>query len=396
MKFLVIHNDYGTWSGEEATVATHCQILKDRGHAVVEFRRSSLEIPRQRFGRARAFVSGVFNPGARRDIRALVSRERPDIAFVQNLYPLISPAILPVLRQEGVPVVMQVANFRLVCPNGLLLSHGEICSRCVGGREYWCVLRDCEQHLPRSVGYALRGAVARRRRWYVDNVSFFMTATEFLRNWVARAGVDPRRIRIVSNPVVAPQEERVRRGLGRYVGYFGRVSREKGIGLLLDAARACPDVPFELAGASNPDFRLPGELPPNVRLLGPLRGDALAAFIQDARVVVNPSTCYETFGMSVAEAMLYARPVVVPAHGAFPELVKDGETGLLHAPGDAASLASAIRQIWDSPALGSRLGDTARRHALREYGVDTYYDRFMAACDAASAFSRGSARRPLP
>ena len=79
---------------------------------------------------------------------------------------------------------MRAANFRLVCPNGLLLSRGEICHRCVGGKEYWCVLRNCEESLPKSAGYALRSAVARQRRWYMDNVSAYLSATHFLKNQI--------------------------------------------------------------------------------------------------------------------------------------------------------------------------------------------------------------------
>ena len=210
MKFLVIHNDYGVRSGEEVTVDTHCKLLVDHGHGVVFFRRSSADIPHRRFGAVRAFGSGIFNPSARAGVRELVRRERPDIAFVQNLYPLISPSILPVLRQEGMPVVMRAANFRLVCPNGLLLSRGEICHRCVGGREYWCILRNCEESLPKSAGYALRSAVARQRRWYLDNVSAYLSATHFLKHQITAGGVEAARVHIVSNPVVAPAEEAIK------------------------------------------------------------------------------------------------------------------------------------------------------------------------------------------
>jgi glycosyltransferase involved in cell wall biosynthesis len=95
--------------------------------------------------------------------------------------------------------------------------------------------------------------------------------------------------------------------------------------------------------------------------------------------------------------MLYARPVVVPAHGVFVELIKAGVTGLFHEPGDAASLARAVRQVWDNPALGSALGSAAREHAVREYSPDVYYERFMAACDAALAHAtRFATTRPLP
>ena len=385
MKFLVIHNDYGVRSGEEVTVDTHCKLLVDRGHRLVFFRRSSAEIPRQRLGTVRAFGSGIFNPIARRRIREVVRQERPAIAFVQNLYPLISPSILPVLRQEGVPVVMRVANFRLVCPNGLLLSRGEICSRCVGGKEYWCILRNCEESLPKSIGYALRNAVARRRRWYLDNVSIYISATRFVKKQITEGCVDGARVHIVSNPVLPPSEGAINYGGGVYVGYFGRISREKGIPQLLDAARKCPDIPFRLVGSVHSGYRVPDEIPPNVQLGGPLYGDALADFIQGSRVVVSPSTCYETFGMSVAEAMLRARPVVVPNHGVFPELIQDGASGLLHAPADADSLARAIRRVWDDPVFAAGLGKAARERAVNDYDPEAYYARFMAACDAAMA-----------
>ena len=386
MKFLVIHNDYGVRSGEEVTVDIHCKLLADRGHSVVPFRRSSAELEGLRLGRMRAFASGVYNPIARRRIRELVRHERPDVAFVQNLYPLISPSILPVLRQEGVPVVMRVANFRLVCPNGLLLSRGEICSRCVGGREYWYILHNCEESLPKSIKYALRNAVARRRRWYLDNVSIYISATRFVRGQlISGGGLEAARIYIVSNPVPMPVDATVKYGGGKYVGYFGRISREKGIPQMLDAARKCPDIPFRLVGSVHPGYRVPDEIPPNVQLSGPLYGDALADFIQGSRVVVSPSTCYETFGMSVAEAMLRARPVVVPNHGVFPELIQDGASGLLHAPADADSLARAIRRVWDDPVFAAGLGKAARERAVNDYDPEAYYARFMAACDAVMA-----------
>jgi len=130
----------------------------------------------------------------------------------------------------------------------------------VGGREYWCLFRNCEESVPKSLGYALRNAVARRRRWYLDNVAVYITATRFLGRWVTAAGVDAGRIHVVSNPVPVPAEAELEGVPGDYVGYFGRLSREKGIGLLLEAARACPDVPFRLAGVVNPSFKLPPAL----------------------------------------------------------------------------------------------------------------------------------------
>ena len=97
-----------------------------------------------RFGKVRAFFSGLGSKRSRKEFAQYIRDQRPDIVHVHNLYPLISPAILEACRAAKVPVVMTVHNFRLVCPNGLFFSRGQICERCLGGKEYWCVLRDCE------------------------------------------------------------------------------------------------------------------------------------------------------------------------------------------------------------------------------------------------------------
>jgi glycosyltransferase involved in cell wall biosynthesis len=159
---------------------------------------------------------------------------------------------------------------------------GAICAG-VGGRN--TALPNCEESVPKSLGYALRNAVARRRRWYLDNVAIYITATRFLGRWVTAAGVDANRIHVVSNPVPVPAAADLERVPGDYVAYFGRLSSEKGIELLLEAARACPDIPFRLAGAVNPSFELPPALPDNVELTGPVHGQTLRDFIQHSRVV---------------------------------------------------------------------------------------------------------------
>ena len=155
MRVLVLHNDYRIRGGEEYLVQAVADTLRGGGVEVVEFRKQHVH---GRYGAATAFFSGLANPFAIREVRSLIDAVRPTHAFVENLYPTISPAVLEPIRKAGVPVVMNIQNFRLACPNGLHYSHGEICTRCLGGREYWCVLRNCERSMLKSTGYALRNA----------------------------------------------------------------------------------------------------------------------------------------------------------------------------------------------------------------------------------------------
>jgi glycosyltransferase involved in cell wall biosynthesis len=169
------------------------------------------------------------------------------------------------------------------------------------------------------------------------------------------------------------------------VGYAGRISPEKGVGTLLQAAALCPQIAFQLAGRIREGFPLPRPLPANVTLLGHLEGEALASFYRGARMIVTPSECFETFGMSTAEALLHRRPVIASRIGVLPEFVRDGVDGLLFEPGNAAELADRIRYLWDRPELCRPMGRAGRERALAEYSPQRVYPGLMAVFEQARA-----------
>lgn len=379
LKILIVHNEYGATSGEEVMINHVANLLSARGHTIQRYTRRSQEIEEMAFGKTRALLSGVYGVGARGDLRGLLRKFAPDAVVVKNLFPLISPAVLPVIALAGIPTVMLVSNYRLTCPNGLHLTHGKVCERCTGGREYHCVLQNCEGTLSKSFGYALRSFVARKAGWYKDHVAAYLCASDFLRDKLIDAGYDPARIHIVPNyvpdltrgvPAKPPAE-------CSYVAYSGRISSEKGILTILKAAALCPEIEFRLAGRINITQNFLDNAPGNVKFLGFLQGTFVAEFLRTSRLVVSASECYETFGMSVAEAMLCARPVVVSRIGVFPEFVRENVTGLLFEPGNAEELAGKIRMLWAQPELCTRLGIAGREHALAAYSEEHYYSGIM-------------------
>jgi glycosyltransferase involved in cell wall biosynthesis len=377
-KFLLIHNDYGAPSGEEVEFARIGKVLADRGHAVHSYSRTSREVAESALGRLKAATSGIYSMSSRREVSSLLDRLAPDYALVQNLFPLISAAVLPVIAKAGVPILMRVANYRLMCPNGLHLSHGRVCEKCLHGREYWCLLKNCEEDLFKSAAYAIRSATARLMGWYRDNVAAYLCASRFLRDRMLAAGFEAARVHVIPNavwdgqPCSAPEPK----DGAPYVGYVGRISHEKGIPTLLEVAQRNPDIPFRLAGRVRTSFSLPQPLPHNVTLEGFLEGDALSAFYLGARLMVSASQCFETFGMSIAEAMLHGKPVVVPNAGVFPEAVQEGVTGLLVDPSSAEAISDRIRRLWDNADLCLEMGRAAREWASREYSPEKYYQRF--------------------
>ena len=378
MKVLMVHNAYGKFSGEEAVVRDIKSVLKFYDHDVISFERNSAELNDMKFGAVSAFFSGLYNPFSRSKFRKLLEAERPDIIHIHNLFPLISPSILPVTKKSGIPVIMTVHNYRLDCPNGLYYSKGEICERCHGGKEYWCVLRNCEKNHLKSLGYALRNWVARKQRAYLNNVSVYACLTEFQKQKLVSAGYPAKRLSIIPNMVQLP-ETKVMNDAKSYVGFVGRMSKEKGVSVLVESAKLCEDIPFTAAGGYDTLPNLENQIPSNFKLLGHCNPSELDAVYQSASFIVLPSVWYEGFPTVLVEAMLHGKAIICSDIGGLPEIVDDGVTGLLFKPGDADDLAEKIRYLWEQPDLCAKMGQAGRNKALSEYSTEKYYERLMEA-----------------
>src|SRR5581483_9739932 len=141
-----------------------------------------------------------------------------------------------------------------------------------------------------------------------------------------------------------------------HVLYAGRLSAEKGVLELVEAARGLPLV---VAGDGPLRDRLP-------RALGWVPHDELLRLYVRAAVVACPSR-REGFGVACAEAMAHARPVVAADVGGLRDLVVDGETGLLVPPGDVGALRRALERLLGDADLRRRLGKSARQRILERF-----------------------------
>jgi glycosyltransferase involved in cell wall biosynthesis len=145
--------------------------------------------------------------------------------------------------------------------------------------------------------------------------------------------------------------------------FIGRLDRQKGFDLLIEAARQLGEVvDVRMIGASVLGKCKDLDLPSNVSLLGWMGRSQIEAHLEKADLVVIPSR-WEAFGLVAIEAMRAAKPLVAFRVGALPEIVEDGVTGLLCEPGSVTGLVAALRKAarLDLPAIGRRGHDRFRR-----------------------------------
>jgi len=378
MRLLQVFNQYRSlFGGEETVVQQIADMVEKNGGEARLLIRSSRGLSKSVSGKARAFFSGVYNPLAYRTMARLLANSPPDIAHVHNLYPLFSPSVLVALRRAKIPVVMTVHNHFHTCPTAAHFYQGRVCERCVGGREYHCVLQNCRGSIPESLNYALRSTIARKFRLFTDNVSIVIALNEFARNRLVRAGFDPEQVVALPNTVDLPPTP-ADASRGDYVVFSGRMCPEKGADTLLEAARAAPDIPVRLLGGGPTQKEHIRTAPPNAMFLGQVPSDRVTKEYRSARFMVVPSRWFEGCPLVILEAMSHGLPVIASRIGGLPELVDDGITGLLFEPGNAEELAKKMKAMWQDPERCREMGVEGRRKVERDFNKENYWNRLRA------------------
>ena len=394
MKIVVVHNRYavsGRGSGEEIMIEKIINILNDKGHTVIPIIRSSFEVERQMFGKIRAFFGGIYNFDIQKKMSNFFQSEKPDLIFVQNVYPLFSPSVIIASKKAGLPVVMRCPNYRLICPNGLLANRkNSVCEKCVKKSELHCILNNCESNLFKSIGYALRNYTARRFAFFKNYVDIFLVLTEFAENKLRQNGFPSEKIHVISGMAKNKQTPFRSKAIGNYIGFAGRISPEKGVRTFIEAASAMPELPFKIAGEYKSHPYLVKNLPLNVELMGNLDEPLLDKFYANARMIVVPSVWYEGLPGVILEAMQHEKPVICSNIGGLPEVVENNLTGLIFNPGNSDDLKKKIESLWDNPDLCIKMGAAGREKILNEFSVEVFYKRLLSAMEKAIISNRAN------
>lgn len=393
-RVLMGHCYYRDLGGENLSFEAEVDLLRAFGHEVVSFTRDNREL--NRIGPLRTVRAGLRTVWAEdtfRDIGHLIDRERPDIVHFQNTFPLISPSAIYAAHRHGVPVVMALRNYRLLCVSGVLYRDGHVCEDCLHAPlSLPGVTHGCYHDLRIQSGVvAAMQTTHRMLGTWSEAVDLFVVPTEFGRGKFIEAGLPADRI-VVKPNFVSP-DPGPNAGRGTTAVYAGRLAPEKGVMTLLEAWRSGLDIPLVIVG-DGPLRRTMAEfverhgLADRVRLLGHRPPGQVIEIMREARYVVFPSEWYETFGRVAAEAFACGVPVIASRLGAMGEVVADGRTGLHFTPGDAADLAAKVRWAEGHPGKVEEMSRAARAEFEHIYTAERNYDRLMEIYDLAAGRAR--------
>ena len=322
----------------------------------------------------RTFPLSVWNPGSARTLTKLVERVKPDVAHLHNTWYRWSPSIVGALRNRGVPVVMTVHNYRMICSNAVFYRDGRPCTDCLGTHPWRAVLHRC-YHDSMLQSFVAAGTIAVNRAMgtWETGVDRFAVSTQFLRRLLETAGFPEDRIRVLP-PGIPDLGTRSRpASASNQVVFAGRIEEQKGLEPLLEAwRRSGGNLELLIIGDGPLRSSLAALGVPGVRFLGWLPHDRLAQTMLQARALVFPSNTYETLGLSMIEGLSAALPVVALDVGTRREVVGDDGAGWLVAPDASEGWDAALAHLADDDSVdAASAAARARYEAIFDLRVTT-------------------------
>jgi glycosyltransferase involved in cell wall biosynthesis len=380
MKILFIHDFYQRFGGEDAVALSEKQLLQEHGEEVIPYTRHNDEIKNYRLGQRLALPGEViYSRRTSTDLRDVVEKHCPDVAYIHNFFPLISPSVYPTLRSLGVPCVQVVHDFRMLCPIGVFYTRGQVCERCKHGNFFHAVRYRCYRESYVASAIASSSIALHRLTGGLDKVDGYVCLTEFTRQKLLEVGVASEKLFLKPNFIDASQ---VSPSMGGgYVLFLGRLAEEKGLWTLIRAFESLPHLALKIAGTGplEDDLRdyVRRKNLGHIEIVGFKSGQEKWDLLRGSLFVVIPSEWYETFCLIVLEAYAAGKAVLAARIGSLPYVVEEGETGALFEAGNSDDLAaktSAMMLRADELRLMGRRG---RQLAETKYSPEQNYRQLM-------------------
>ena len=218
--------------------------------------------------------------------------------------------------------------------------------------------------------------MARILRRYYDHVDHFLCLSAFQRDMLIKEGLPADRVSILANPMLFSSETISGKGSRGYVAYIGRISPEKDVLTLIEAARRLGDLPFKFAGSYHRMPEVIKQKPDNCEFLGQLDAEEIFSSIIMPEWWFMQRDVMRDFLLFFWRRCLTVYQWFVPASAVCRRLLMM-ENGCLYKPGNVDELTDRIRAVWQNSALCQKLGEAGRWKVRENYAAEGLLDRLL-------------------
>ena len=404
MKLLLANYRYFVSGGPERYLFNVTEALEKRGHCVIPFSvkyRSNVKTPYDRYFVpplddldtvyfdqhkktpavvARTMARLFYSRQVETAVLRLIRDTRPQAAYILHYLRKISPSLLVALKRMGVPVVVRLSDYAMICPQAHCLRADSTCTLCIKGNLWPSIRYNCVKNS--RLTSVLNALATWFHRWqkYFDLIDIFVTTNEFMRSLMLTAGWPKHKLTCIPTFTdVNTFTPATRRPLSNYIFYAGRLSHLKGVRVLIHAFAMVKrlsrhPVCLKIAGTGSQDevdslvalVKKLG-LSKQVHFLGQTNQVSLSRYLSGACLTVIPSICFENLPNILIESLACGTPVLASDIGSLSPCITPGKTGDLFTPGSPESLSEKLIFYLDRPALTAEMADAARAHALASH-----------------------------
>ena len=405
MKILIVNYRYFISGGPEKYMFNIKKVFEKYGHEVIPFSihsNKNVETEYSKYfvepigGRDATYYDeykktpktiwkmitrSVYSLEVKKAIQKEIRDVKPDIVYVIHFVNKLSPSVIRGAKQMGVPVVLRLSDYFLLCPRFDFLSKTEICEECLK-KGYWsCVKKRCVKGS--FFASTIRVFSMKIHKWmniYKD-VDAFITPSEYLKEKLVENGYKAEKIYCIPTFTLskAQPDEAI---IGDYGLYFGRITVEKGVDTIVRAYEKLPDHQVKIMGDDTTEeaVRLKNYIREhkisNIEFIGFKTGEELERMIKKARFVLIPSIWYDNLPNTSLEAFQYGKPVIASDIGSLKELVVDGYNGFLFEPSDIEGLIEKIR-LFDQDEIVRNMGTNSKAILENRFSVEKHYDTLI-------------------
>ena len=403
MTILNINKYYFIKGGAERFFFELGKLFEKHGHKVVSFstrHKNNFKTPYEKY-----FVSEVvtdkisfgwsgmrtvarffWSCSARRKIKQLIAVEKPNLAIIHNIYHQISPSILPVLKKHNIPLVLIAHDYALLSPNYNMFVRNKVYDKICGSGWLKCLADRCVKNsfiisLICGLETFFHHAVL---NIYKKNIDLIICPSKFMYTKFVQA--DWTEEKLMQIPYFISQKRLNTKALKhsnkKYILYFGRLSIEKGVDVLIDAMRNLPDIKLKIVGSGpekmNYELRIMNYGLKNIEILDYKSDQELNEIIAQAKFIVAPSLWYENYPLSVLEAYALGVPALVADSGGLPEMIPARDKKFIFSPGDSRELTRKIKFLWENEDSVNQMGEKVKQFIEKNNESERYYSQLMA------------------
>ena len=384
MRILLSNKFYYRRGGDCIYMLNLEQLLKAHGHEVAVFAMDypeNIDTPwRKYFPQSMTKLMALTRPfgsrEARKKFNKLLDDFHPNVVHLNNIHTQLSPVIAELAHIRGIRVVWTLHDYKLLCPRYDCLRDGKtVCEQCFNGDKTPCRTYRCMKgsRLASEVGY--REALMWNRERLETCTDLFICPSRFMAEKMAQGGFRKDKLKVLCNFIDVEKCRKDDYAKDDYYCYVGRLSHEKGVGTLVEAAAR---LPYKLkvigGGPLLEQLKIKNEqLKGNVEFLGFKQWDEIKEIAGRARFTVIPSEWYENNPLSVIEAECLGTPVLGARIGGIPELIDEGRNGMTFESGNTDDLTEKIMMMFSAKFDYKVIANIAMKH----YNAENYYKEIM-------------------